>query len=482
MKVAKGWSSFAGLALVAGHFGVGDMALAQTYRVTELGTLGGSTSTVYGINSSGQAVGSSTTAGDANTHAFLYDNGKMTDLGTLGGATSEAFAINDAGAVVGYSSTASLTNHATIWNSGSASDLDSGDTSSSYAYAINNVGQIVGAVGGVRNPAPNYAACDNGMATIWIGGIGTALPPLNPGAHSVAYAINDSGQIAGCAESLVNGTFYGATWTNGVITQLGVFAGNAGAAFAVNSAGLIVGEANDGAFDEATLWSGITPQGLAGFAPSHAYAINAAEQMVGTDDMTDATNGNRATLWLSAGTVNTDLNSAISPQDGLANTLLDAVAINATGSIVANGVVNATGEKHAYLLTPLVGPPTATLSASPSSVMVGQSITLSWSSTEAWSCVAGGSVPSGSSWSGQQATSGSVVVMAGSVPGTFVFTLTCELGKQSVKAQAIVTVTEPSPPASSGGGGALDWLSLASLFLIRGGRRIMRCGVALGRP
>src|SRR5215203_4285208 len=78
------------------------------YKVQDLGTLGGTYSTAYGINDSGKVVGYSRT-NDGYEHAFLYDSDStdstngIKELGSLGGGTSYARAINDSGQVVGSS-------------------------------------------------------------------------------------------------------------------------------------------------------------------------------------------------------------------------------------------------------------------------------------------------------------------------------------------------------------------------------------------
>lgn len=74
------------------------------------------------INDSGLVVGGTSSwsrgSGDRasrETHAFVWENGRMTDLGTLGGRSSWALAMNESGQIVGWSETKSGARHAVLW-------------------------------------------------------------------------------------------------------------------------------------------------------------------------------------------------------------------------------------------------------------------------------------------------------------------------------------------------------------------------------
>jgi probable HAF family extracellular repeat protein len=76
-------------------------AAAILYTCKDLGSLGGNTE-AYGINATGNVVGSSQTSSGAY-HAFLYSGGVMQDLGTLPAYNSSSYAsaINKSGQVGG---------------------------------------------------------------------------------------------------------------------------------------------------------------------------------------------------------------------------------------------------------------------------------------------------------------------------------------------------------------------------------------------
>lgn len=80
---------------------------AAQYVPIDLGTLGGTISVAIAVNDSGQVVGDSFTAGDAEFHAFSWTAaGGIIALGTLGATESEAVAVNSSGQMIGNVNTA----------------------------------------------------------------------------------------------------------------------------------------------------------------------------------------------------------------------------------------------------------------------------------------------------------------------------------------------------------------------------------------
>jgi hypothetical protein len=107
--------------------------------------------------------------------------------------------------------------------------------------------------------------------------------------------------------------------------------------------------------------------------------------------------------------------------------------------------------------------PTVTISVAPTSITVGQSATLTWSSTNATACTAS------NAWTGSEALSGTMSETP-TAAGTLSYVLTCTGAGGSANATAALTVNAApppvTPPVKSGGGGALDFWELVALTLL----------------
>ena len=103
-------------------------------------------------------VGGSMTAGETGFHACLYDAGGLIDLGTLGGSYSSAFGVNAVGQIVGQAMVpGNQAFHPFLWTNGQIRDLNSllpahAGWELEIAHAINDAGQIVGS--GTHNGQP----------------------------------------------------------------------------------------------------------------------------------------------------------------------------------------------------------------------------------------------------------------------------------------------------------------------------------------
>ena len=249
----------------------------------DLGTLGGTFSQARAISNRGQVVGSSSLAGENETRAFLWDQGKMTALPPFQGAQfSEGIDVNDAGVVVGQSGGVAVR-----WHDGRVSALGDLGGGSGFATGINPSGVIIG-TGSLASGEFHGWVFRNGRMTD-LGAFG--------GVNSSADGINSSGDIVGRYEPSAGAAPHGYVLKNGVFKDLGVV-GSFSGANAISNSGLIAGE---GGFDvlHAILWdySG-TPIDLGtlpGSTLGSASAVNSAGTVVGTSELD--TGGFRAVFW-----------------------------------------------------------------------------------------------------------------------------------------------------------------------------------------
>ncbi len=280
-------------------------------QIQNLGTFGGYQSYAWSVNNLGQVVGfaSNTTPdqstgnvfafGATQTHAFLWQSGRMQDLGTLGGPDSDALIINERGQITGMSITSAGAVDPFLWEKGKMIDLGTLGGTFGYPNMINARGQVVG--------ESNLAGDQTWHPYLWENGVLKDLGTLG-GDFGEARWINDSGDTAGW--SLFPGDQVGdaTLWTNGKIIDLGA---------------------------------------TADFPCSYANGINNLGQVLGALQHCPNNQPREAFLWENGDLVN--LNTLI--PSGSEIVLIGAFNANDRGEIVAEGrLLN--GDLRAVLLIP----------------------------------------------------------------------------------------------------------------------------------
>jgi probable HAF family extracellular repeat protein len=331
-------------------FASASQSTAQTYSVTDLGTLAGnSVSTGSALNDAGEAAGVSETPTAAI--ATIFSGGSATSISTLGSSVSVGNAINSSGEIAGWNSYDSNPNfdpQAFLYSNGSMKNINSPSLfpSGTQAYGINNAGAVVGT---------GYVNSSSFHAFLYSGGKMKDLGPAGA-FQAIAYAINTSGQIVGTysLNSGASGTFL---YTSGKMTTIRNPAGSSGGfGVAINDSGEIVGSLfPSGSGSHAAKYSAGAWTDLGNFAGaqgSGANAINNAGQIVGTAIFPPTYKpfkaGKHVPLISTAGGL-VDLNTLIGSGTGF--TLTDAIDINGSGQILCDAT-NASGNEHAVLLSP----------------------------------------------------------------------------------------------------------------------------------
>jgi probable HAF family extracellular repeat protein len=380
--------------LAAVAYGNDLQALQETqrtrYHVTNLSSLGGTSSAGNSINNRNWVAGFSNFPGDDSTHAVLWSPfAAKLDLGTLGGPNSNvAWPVkNTNGVITGIAETAMLdslgeawscsaffpssTGHTClgfVWEGGVMAPLPTLGGTNGFATGSNNRGQVVGwAENTVHDPACNPPQVLQFRAVVWEPKRGRvrALPPFPGDKVGAATAVNDSGQVVGISGICDNavGRFsaiHAVLWENGTVKYLGSLGGVAwNTPMAINERGDVVGFANvpggstPGSFNaHAFLWTasrGMRDLGtLRGDVLSQALGINERRQVVGLS-CTAGFASCRAFLWQDG--IMIDLNRLVAA--GYRDHLFFANDINDRGRITGQAVASDASESLAFVAIPI---------------------------------------------------------------------------------------------------------------------------------
>ncbi len=218
-----------------GKRGVGIELFEVSYAATEIGTLGGSTSQAYAINSLGEVVGTSTLPGDAVSHVFYWADGVMEDVGVTGIPNG----LSDNGRIVGLAG-GWVNGEPAVWekqgDTWTETLLPVTGADNPWANDINPQGTR--AVGGSEN-----------LPLVWTESAGqwtVTVLPMN-GSNGYPHGINRFDQVVGQSGTrAVAWTLESGVWTLHLLPRL---AGEVlGWAWAISDAGDVVGYSQDASY------------------------------------------------------------------------------------------------------------------------------------------------------------------------------------------------------------------------------------------
>ncbi len=317
------------------------------YRIKPLGYLGGCTSSVpavAGFNATDQVTGTACNA-HGDDHAFLWRNdGKpMVDLGPDEvGSTSNGAGINSSGLVVGTAQDSTGT-YGFLSSGGGApvtKILNRLGGTFVYATALNDSGQVTGC-------ADTPANSDGQETAFMWRGNGSPMLDLNPNNPDqwdqvCGFAINKSGQVTGQAIYSIDGFSSAFLWKNGAP----LVNGPDGYPCCINSSGQTAGVFFGAGTVHAFFWNdGGAVTSLGQFAKggggSQALALNGAGQTVGWAD-TRWYGKPHAFVWMNDGTPIKDLGT-------FGGTASQANDINASGMVTGNAYLAGNSTSHAFL-------------------------------------------------------------------------------------------------------------------------------------
>lgn len=317
------------------------MSCCQAQTLSNLGTLGGTSSTARAISADGSVVvgQSALIGGQLKAYRWTQASG-MIDLGTLGGTSSEARAVSaDGSVIVGASRTAVGFLRGFRWTQAGGmveiGTLGAGTT----AFAVSADGSVI--VGG------SNLSSGPSRAFLWTQAAGIInLGTLGPG-WSFARGVSADGLVViGASVADIGGGIAAFRWTAATgMVDIGSFGGAKTSAEAINSDGSVIvgysnfaGDINNQGF-RWTQSTGMIYLGTLGIG-STATAVSADGNVVaGNSGLTDGQI--HAFRWTQA--------SGMVDLGTLGGNFSTAFGMSADGSVIVGESTNASGQTRAFI-------------------------------------------------------------------------------------------------------------------------------------
>ena len=317
------------------------MSCCQAQTLSDLGTLGGTSSTARAISADGSVVvgQSALIGGQLKAYRWTQASG-MIDLGTLGGTSSEARAVSaDGSVIVGASRTAVGFLRGFRWTQAGGmveiGTLGAGTT----AFAVSADGSVI--VGG------SNLSSGPSRAFLWTQAAGIInLGTLGPG-WSFARGVSADGLVViGASVADIGGGIAAFRWTAATgMVDIGSFGGAKTSAEAINSDGSVIvgysnfaGDINNQGF-RWTQSTGMIYLGTLGIG-STATAVSADGNVVaGNSGLTDGQI--HAFRWTQA--------SGMVDLGTLGGNFSTAFGMSADGSVIVGESTNASGQTRAFI-------------------------------------------------------------------------------------------------------------------------------------
>jgi len=309
--------------------------------ITDLGTLpGGTFSSAYDINNIGEVVGIASDAAGMNRRV-IWQNGIIVDtLPQPSSAVTTATQLNEHRQLVGFANQGGGgIGYGVYWSNGTAvklQPLPGTAASGAAANGINALGDVAGGGTGGGGTVPLYQ-----HAGIWRNGLLFRDIGVIPGGnYSMAYDINDAGQVTGTGTAGGTGARqYAFVWTNGIFTVLpdlpGSFLQSVGRS--INSRGDVAGQSNGG---DPVVWKNGQVQAL----PMPTRLANTISEINDSGDVV-GTVGSTGVLWKKGQYIPLD------PWPGAAVNSSRARGINNQGIVVGESYLPAGQGVHAVMWT-----------------------------------------------------------------------------------------------------------------------------------